>query len=74
VLFAGHWRQAFYHIGIRGKIYRNTLADANYARDWKIYSDFAQIVIHEAWRLYVDDDLGFETKETVYALNSSTID
>jgi hypothetical protein len=63
-----------YHIGIRGKVSRSTLADANEARDWRIYSDFAQILIHEARRLYVDDDFGLELKETVYALDSSTID
>ena len=63
-----------YHIGIRGKVSRSTLADANEGRDWRIYSDFAQILIHEARRLYVDDDFGLELKETVYALDSSTID
>ena len=44
------------------------------AGDWRIYSDFAQILIHEARRLYVDEDFGLELKETVYALDSSTID
>jgi hypothetical protein len=63
-----------YHMGIRGKVARNTLAKANETRDWRIYSDFAQILIHEARRLYVDDDFGLELDETVYALDSSTID
>jgi hypothetical protein len=67
-------RGKLYHLGIRGKVSRSTLADANEARDWRIYSDFAQILIHEARRLYVDDDFGLELKETVYALDSSTID
>lgn len=67
-------REKLYHMGIRGKVSRSTLADANETRDWRIYSDFAQVLIHEARRLYVDDDLGLELKETVYALDSSTID
>lgn len=67
-------REKLYHIGIRGRVSRSTLADANEIRDWRIYSDFAQVLIHEARRLYADDDFGFELKETVYALDSSTID
>lgn len=67
-------RERLYHMGIRGKVSRSTLADANEARDWRIYSDFAQILIDEARRLYVDEDFGLELKETVYALDSSTID
>ncbi|MFH1992256.1 MAG: IS4 family transposase [Pseudomonadota bacterium] len=67
-------REKLYHMGIRGKVSRNTLAKANEARDWRIYSDFAQILIHEARRLYVDDVFGLELDETVYALDSSTID
>ena len=67
-------REKLYHMGIRGKVSRSTLADANEIRDWRIYSDFAQILIDEARRLYVDDDFGLELKETVYALDSSTID
>jgi hypothetical protein len=67
-------QEKLYHIGIRGKVSRNTLAKANEKRDWRIYSDFAQILIHEARRLYVDDDLGLELDDTVYALDSSTID
>jgi transposase len=67
-------QEKLYHVGIRGKVSRSTLADANESRDWRIYSDFAQILIHEARRLYIDDDFGLELKETVYALDSSTID
>ena len=67
-------REKLYHMGIRGKVSRSTLADANEIRDWCIYSDFAQILIHEARQLYVEDDFGLELKETVYALDSSTID
>ena len=67
-------REKLYHMGIRGKVSRSTLADANETRDWRIYSDFAQILIHEARGLYVDDDFGLELKEAVYALDSSTID
>ena len=67
-------REKLYHMGIRGKVSRSTLADANETRDWRIYRDFAQILIHEARQLYVDDDFGLELKETVYALDSSTID
>ncbi len=67
-------REKLYHMGIRGKVSRSTLADANETRDWRIYSDFAQILIHEARQLYIDDDFGLELKETVYALDSSTID
>ena len=67
-------QEKLYHMGIRGKVSRSTLADANEVRDWRIYSDFAQILIHEARSLYVEDDFGLELKETVYALDSSTID
>jgi hypothetical protein len=67
-------REKLYHMGIRGKVSRSTLADANETRDWRIYSDFAQILIHEARRLYVDDAFGLQLKESVYALDSSTID
>jgi hypothetical protein len=63
-----------YHMGIKGKVSRSTLADANENRDWRIYSDLAQILIHEARQLYANDDFGLELDETVYALDSSTID
>ena len=67
-------REKLYHMGIRGKVSRNTLAKANETRDWRIYSDFAQVLIGEARRLYIDEDFGLELKQTVYALDSSTID
>ena len=67
-------KEKLYHMGIRGRVSRSTLADANETRDWRIYSDFAQVLIHEARRLYIDEDFGLELKETVYALDSSTID
>ncbi len=57
-----------YHMGIRGKVSRNTLAVANEKRDWRIYADFAQVLIHEARRLYADESFGVELDETVYAL------
>ncbi len=66
--------EKLYHMGINGKVSRSTLADANEKRDWRIYSDFAQILIHEARKLYADEDFGLELDETVYALDASTID
>jgi hypothetical protein len=63
-----------YHMGIRGMVSRSTLADANENRDWRIYADFAQVLIHHARELYADEDLGLELKETIYALDSTTID
>ena len=62
-----------YHMGIRCKVSRATLADANERRDWRIYADFAQVLIDIARDLYVDDDFGIELDETVYALDASTI-
>jgi len=63
-----------YHMGIRGKVSRSTLADANENRDWRIYADFAQVLIHQARSLYADDDFGVELDQTVYALDTTTID
>jgi hypothetical protein len=63
-----------YHAGIRGRVSRSTLADANENRDWRIWADFAQVLIHTAKRLYANEDLGFELEATVYALDSTTID
>ena len=63
-----------YHMGIRGKVSRNTLANANKTRDWRIYADFAQVLIKEARTLYADDGFGVELDNTVYALDASTID
>jgi transposase len=66
--------EKLYHMGIRAKVSRSTLAYANENRDWRIYCDFAQILIHEARQLYVNEDFGLELEQTVYALDSSTID
>jgi len=63
-----------YHMGLRGKVSRNTLAHANEVRDWRIYADFAQILITRARRLYANDPFGVELDQAVYALDSTTID
>jgi hypothetical protein len=63
-----------YHLGIQSRISRSTLADANEKRDWRIYADFAQVLINIARPLYSEEDFGVELDETVYALDSSTID
>jgi hypothetical protein len=63
-----------YHLGFRSPVARNTLANANAVRDWRIYADFAQVLIAEARRLYAAEDFGLELKQTVYALDSTTID
>jgi hypothetical protein len=66
--------QKLYHSGFCGKISRSTLADANEKRDWRIYRDFAQLLIGKARALYADDDFGLQLDETVYALDASIID
>ncbi len=63
-----------YHAGIRGHVSRSTLADANETRDFRIYADLAQVLIATARSLYADEDLGVELQQTVYALDSTTID
>jgi len=63
-----------YHMGIRSKVSRNTLAHANQTRDWRIYADFAQVLIREARKLYANEDFGVQLEQTVYALDSTTID
>src|SRR5450631_3645505 len=63
-----------YHLGLRGTVARSTLADANEARDWRIYAEYAQHLIRIARRLYLDEPFGVDLKETVYALDSTTID
>jgi Domain of unknown function (DUF4372)/Transposase DDE domain len=63
-----------YHMGIRSRISRSTLADANEVRDWRIYASFAQRLIAMARKLYVDEPFGVDLKETVYALDATTID
>jgi len=67
-------KEKLYHMGIRSKVSRSTLADANEKRDWRIYADFAQLLIHEARKLYIDDDFGLQLKETVYAFDATIID
>jgi len=67
-------RSKLYHIGIRGNIARSTLANANENRDWRIYADHAQVLINIARKLYRNEDFGVELKDTVYALDSTTID
>jgi len=63
-----------YHMGIRSKVSRNTLAHANQIRDWRMYADFAQVLIREARNLYANEDFGVQLKQTVYALDSTIID
>jgi len=63
-----------YHLGIRGQVSRNTLAHANSVRDWRIYADFAQVLITRARALYVNDYFDVELAQTVYALDATTID
>jgi IS4 transposase len=63
-----------YHMGIRSEVSRSTLADANEKRNWRIYADFAQVLIKEAQRLYAGDSFALELAETVYALDSTMID
>jgi Domain of unknown function (DUF4372)/Transposase DDE domain len=63
-----------YHMGFRGKVSRSTLADANETHDWRIYADFAQVLIHIARPMYASESLGFDLDNTVYALDSTTID
>ena len=63
-----------YHMGFREPVRRSTLADANETRDWRIYAEFAQRLIVQARKLYADEDLGLDLKNSVYALDSTTID
>jgi hypothetical protein len=67
-------RSKRYHMGIRSTISRNTLSNANKLRDWRIYAEFAQTLINTARQLYADEDLGVDLDQTVYALDSTTID
>jgi hypothetical protein len=66
--------QRLYHMGFRGPVSRSTLADANEMRDWRIYADFAQVLIARARDLYRNEDLGIELSNTVYAFDSTIID
>ena len=63
-----------YHMGFRSKVARTTLADANERRDWRIYADFAQVLIGMARPLYAEDPIGVELDQGLYALDSTTID
>jgi hypothetical protein len=67
-------KNKLYHIGIRGNVSRSTLADANNTRDCLIYADFAQVLIHRARLLYSNESLGIDFEETVYAIDSTTIE
>lgn len=66
--------EKLYHMGIRGQVSRNTLANANATRDWRIYADFAQRLIGIARGLHADEPFGVDLKNTAYALDSTTID
>lgn len=74
VLCLNALKSKLYHMGIRGNAVLSTLADANERRDWQIYADLAQFLIAEARPLYADDDIGIALDNTVYALDSSTVD
>src|SRR2546425_2156666 len=63
-----------YHMGFHGKVARSTLADANESRDWRIYADFAQVLIRIARPLYAHDPMGVDLDQSLYALDSTTID
>ena len=67
-------REKLYHMGIRSRVSRSTLADANEVRDWRIYADFAQRLIGMARKLYVNEPFGVDLTDTVYALDTTTID
>ena len=63
-----------YHMGIRNRVARNTLANANQVRDWRIYADFAHALIATARELYIGDSFGLDLQQTVYAMDSTMID
>lgn len=67
-------RTKLYHVGVRGSVSRSTLADANEVRDWRIYADFAAVLIAQARALYAKDSFGLDLDQTVYAFDSTTID
>lgn len=70
----GAMRSKLYHMGFRGSVRKSTLADANDTHDWRIYADFAQVLITIARPLYANEPLGVELDQSLYALDSSTID
>jgi hypothetical protein len=74
VLCLAAMQNKLHHVGIQSKVAKSTLADANERRDWRIYCDFAQVLIGQARQLYAGDDFGLQLDETVYALDASTID
>ena len=63
-----------YHVGIRGRVSRSTLADANETRDWRIWADFAQVLVGRARQLYAGENFGLALQQSAYALDSTTID
>ena len=63
-----------YHVGIRGRVSRSTLADANESRDWRIWADFAQVLVGRARQLYAGENFGLALQQSAYALDSTTID
>ena len=67
-------RDQLYRLGFRSTVAHSTLADANRERDWRIYADLAQSLIARARRLYANEPIGVELAQTVYALDSTTID
>jgi hypothetical protein len=70
----GAFQEKLYHCGLRGPVPRNTLAHANETRDWRIYADFAHVLIETARELYRNEPFALELEETVYALDATTID
>jgi hypothetical protein len=70
----GSLQGKLYHLGLRSKVARATLADANQSRDWRIFADFAQRLIHTARRLYASEPMGVDLEQSLYALDSTTID
>jgi hypothetical protein len=70
----GAMRAKLYHMGFRGQVRKSTLADANDAHDWRIYANFAQVLIAQARPLYAAEPIGIELDRSLYALDSSTID
>jgi hypothetical protein len=67
-------QQQLYHMGFRGRVSRNTLAHANQVRDWRIYADFAHVLIGQARILYGNENFGVELQQTIYAFDATTID
>jgi hypothetical protein len=63
-----------YHLGFRGKVARSTLADANESHDWRIFVDFAQVLIRIARPMYAHDEIGVDLDQSLCALDSTTID